>query len=188
MFPVNLHFIQTPSPTLLGSIQVDVAPSKPAQFISPTEHKHVYEHIDRHSDVHHTHGDNCKHDEKSHTIDPLGHNHHDHSHHNHNHHSHDHQGHKHDHEHVHEHEHDHGHDHGHGHGHDHGHQHNFTPVYTRPLPSWIEVFSHLAPAQKTIFTWFLLHSGIGIWLYCMGTNRESLCKFVHYYAIRDNKN
>ncbi|KAL9551461.1 hypothetical protein MBANPS3_004251 [Mucor bainieri] len=77
--------------------------------------------------------------------------------------------------HHHNHHHNHNHDHGHGHDHhDHNHAHAFPAVYTRPLPSWGYIFSHLAPAQKTIFTWFVLHLGIGIWLYCMGTSRESL--------------
>ncbi|KAL7327990.1 hypothetical protein PS15p_206335 [Mucor circinelloides] len=90
----------------------------------------------------------------------------DHTTHDHHNHSHDHHGHDHDH---------HGHDHDHhGHDHAHAHTHSFPAVYTKPLPSWAHIFSHLAPAQKTIFTWFLLHLGIGIWLYCMGTNRESL--------------
>lgn len=137
-----------------------------------TTHRHqdheksglLYNHAEHHHHVHtaHTHGH------------AHGHQQHDHSQHKHDvHHHHDHGHHAHDHSHSHNHSHIHGHD----HDHDHGHHHNFTPVYTRPLPSWVEIFAHLAPAQKTIFTWFLFHSGIGVWLYCMGTNRESLCKY-----------
>lgn len=75
------------------------------------------------------------------------------------------------------------HNHDHHHGHHHGHVHSFTPVHTEPLPSWIQIFSRLNPAQKTMFTWFLLHCGIGIWLYCMGTNKESLCKCLHQLVV-----
>ncbi|KAI7903948.1 cation efflux family-domain-containing protein [Cokeromyces recurvatus] len=65
------------------------------------------------------------------------------------------------------------HDHVHKHN-IHQHNHSFSPVYTPPLPSWFQVFSHLAPIQKTIFTWFLIHGSIGIWLYCIGVSLESL--------------
>ncbi|KAI8385617.1 cation efflux family-domain-containing protein [Blakeslea trispora] len=58
--------------------------------------------------------------------------------------------------------------------HCHNHAHSFSPVYTKPLPSWIQIFSNLLPAQKTIFTWFLFHFSIGICLYCMGLSRGSL--------------
>ncbi|KAG2201554.1 hypothetical protein INT47_007431 [Mucor saturninus] len=125
------------------------------------------EHHDHPHTEPHIHHDHAQHD---HSHDDA---HHDHSH---DHHDHgpEHVHHDHSHEKVHVH-HGHGHDHSHDHAHhNHGHQHSYSPVFTRPLPSWIHIFSHLAPAQKTIFTWFLIHAGIGIWLYCMGTNRESL--------------
>lgn len=136
-----------------------------------TPHDHTQVHASQPIDTTHHHHDHEKsgllhnhteHHQHAHTAHSHGHVHeyqpHDHSHHHHDH----------------DHSHNHNHSHSHGHSHDHGHHHNFTPVYTRPLPSWTEIFAHLAPAQKTIFTWFLFHSGIGVWLYCMGTNRESL--------------
>ncbi|KAI9483336.1 MAG: cation efflux family-domain-containing protein [Benjaminiella poitrasii] len=93
--------------------------------------------------------------------------------------------HSHHHDHVHQHEHNHSnhhhhdnhiHDHpGHSH-HDNAHEHNhsFPPVHTPSLPSWFQIFTRLAPIQKTIFTWFLFHYGIGIGLYCIGNSLESL--------------
>ncbi|CAO3650111.1 unnamed protein product [Mucor hiemalis] len=126
------------------------------------DHGHVHIHYHKHHDLDdhghhdHSHHDHSQHDHSHHNHSQHEHSQHDHSQHDHSHHDHSHQDHSH-------------HDHSH-----HDHNHNFAPVYTRPLPSWIEIFAHLAPAQKTIFTWFLFHGGIGVWLYCMGTNRESL--------------
>ncbi|KAI9243496.1 cation efflux family-domain-containing protein [Phascolomyces articulosus] len=97
---------------------------------------------------------------------------HDHNHghahaHAHDHHGHDHRGHDH-------HGHDHGHDHGHVHGHDdHHHHHHYPHVYVPPLPSWSEIFANLAPMQKTIFTWFLIHITIGSLVWWTGTSRDS---------------
>ncbi|OAD02298.1 hypothetical protein MUCCIDRAFT_111668 [Mucor lusitanicus CBS 277.49] len=114
---------------------------------SPQQHQpHSHSH-DHHNEKHdHFHHSQAPH-QHFHSHAPSDQPTHDHDHHSHDHHSHDHHGHNH---------------------------HAFPAVYTRPLPSWAHIFSHLAPAQKTIFTWFVLHLGIGIWLYCMGTNRESL--------------
>ncbi|KAG1405368.1 hypothetical protein G6F60_003675 [Rhizopus arrhizus] len=110
-----------------------------------------------HAPQEHVHADAHHH---SHEHDHHAHAHHAHDHHAHDHHAHDH--HTHDH---------HAHDHS---DHSHHHPHHFSPVYIPPLPSWGLIFSTLVPEQKTIFTWFLIHLGIGFWLYCLGTSRESL--------------
>ncbi|KAI8059072.1 cation efflux family-domain-containing protein [Gilbertella persicaria] len=121
---------------------------------SHDQHEHSHDYSHHHAHAHDHHGNTHDHDEHSHGHDE---------------HSHDHHGHAHDH---------------HAHSHDHhGHSHSFAPVYTKPLPSWIEVFSNLLPMQKTLFTWFLLHTGIGIWLYCMGTSRESLSLVGYAYLM-----
>ncbi|KAI7880314.1 hypothetical protein K492DRAFT_162754 [Lichtheimia hyalospora FSU 10163] len=107
---------------------------------------------------------------------------HDHSHvHNHQYHpeyahSHDHHHHQHDtHEHKHDHDHDHHHHHhDHDHHHDHHHHHHYPAVSIPPFPSWTDIFAQLAPMQKTIFTWFLIHSGIGVLVWWAGASRDSL--------------
>lgn len=101
-------------------------------------------------------------------------------------HSHDHphvHSHQHHHDHVHDHhqhdihEHKHDHDHHHHHDHDHHHHHHHYPaVSIPPFPSWSDIFVQLAPMQKTIFTWFLIHGGIGILVWWVGASRDSLGK------------
>ncbi|KAI8647923.1 cation efflux family-domain-containing protein [Parasitella parasitica] len=120
------------------------------------DHAHTHSHDYNNEKHDHFHGlQQSQHFHSNEQSDCANHDHHDHSH-----------SHKHSHGHSH-----HGHDH---HGHSHEHAHSFPAVYTNPLPSWPQIFSHLQPAQKTIFTWFILHCSIGIGLYCMGTNKESL--------------
>ncbi|KAG1456499.1 hypothetical protein G6F56_006816 [Rhizopus delemar] len=127
---------------------------------SPQQSTHAHDHHPSHDHAH-------VHQDHSHDH---GHVHHDHSHD----HGHVHHDHSHDHRHVHQDHHDHAHAH-HDHSHhDHAHHHNFSPVYIPPLPSWAQIFSTLIPEQKTIFTWFMIHLGIGFWLYCLGTSRECL--------------
>ncbi|CEG84162.1 hypothetical protein RMATCC62417_18007 [Rhizopus microsporus] len=121
-------------------------------------HNHEHGHHQEHAHIpqqHYAYHDHSKHHDHAH----HDHVHHDHSHHDHAHHDHAH------HDHVH-------HDHSH---HDHAHhKHAFSPVYIQPLPPWSYIFSNLLPEQKTLFTWFLIHLGIGFWLYCLGVSRESL--------------
>ncbi|KAI8095823.1 cation efflux family-domain-containing protein [Thamnidium elegans] len=148
-----------------GSGQHGTPPNLLVQSHDNNSHDHIYQgdnqvyHVHAHHD--HAHHDHSQHDHSQHNHSQHDHSQHDHSHHDNAHH-------------------DHGHDH---HGHSHAPQHNYTPVYTRPLPSWIEIFSQLSPVQKTIFTWFLVHSGIGVWLYCMGTSRESLSLVGFSYLV-----
>ncbi|PHZ15355.1 uncharacterized protein RHIMIDRAFT_311419 [Rhizopus microsporus ATCC 52813] len=133
-------------------------------------HNHEYGHHQEHAHIpqqHYAHHDHSKHHDHSHHDHANhDHSHHDHAHHDHAHHDHAHHDHAH-HDHAH---HDHSH---HDHAH-HNHKHAFSPVYIQPLPPWSYIFSNLLPEQKTLFTWFLIHLGIGFWLYCLGVSRESL--------------
>ncbi|KAI8877769.1 hypothetical protein K501DRAFT_259808 [Backusella circina FSU 941] len=141
---------------------------------SHEEHEHSHVHNDTNTTAcHHDHHDLHNHGQYSH--EQHNHDHHSHDQHNHDHHSHDHHSHD-------QHNHDH-HNHDHHDHHNHDHHPTFTPVYTRPLPSWFQVFSKLIPAQKTIFTWFLIHFSISIWLYCMGMARESLSLIGYGYLM-----
>ncbi|ORZ12220.1 cation efflux family-domain-containing protein [Absidia repens] len=120
-----------------------------------------------HGHEHHGHGDGHVHTHQDH----------DHDHHHHSHHGHDHN-------HNHNHAHGHDHDHAHGHeGHHHHHHHSYPPVFTPPLPSWSELFSTLSPTQKTVFTWFMIHSAIGIWVYCIGISNGALSVVGFSYLV-----
>ncbi|CAO3594047.1 unnamed protein product [Absidia cylindrospora] len=141
-------------------------------LMSPTN---LHVHHD-HSHHDHSHHDHSHHDHSHHDHSHHDHSHHDHSHHDHSHHDHSHHGHSHAHDHA------HGHGHGHDHGHDHQH-HSYPPVFTPPLPSWSELFSTLSPSQKTVFTWFMVHSAIGIWVYCIGTANGNLAVVGFSYLV-----
>ncbi|KAI8990217.1 cation efflux family-domain-containing protein [Pilobolus umbonatus] len=70
------------------------------------------------------------------------------------------------------------------HCHHSGHsQPTFSPVYTKPLPSWIQLFSLLLPTEKALFTWFLIHVTISVCLYYMGTQKESLSLIGYSYLM-----
>ncbi|KAG1170700.1 hypothetical protein G6F70_007621 [Rhizopus microsporus] len=153
--------VNVPEQTTTASVE-SIATNGPAHV----EHRHDNHYKQDHSENnpysahyqsnaqqhHHEHG---HHQEHVH-IHQQHYAHHDHNkHHDHSHHDH-----------VHDHSH---HDHAH-----HNHKHVFSPVYIQPLPPWSYIFSNLLPEQKTLFTWFLIHLGIGFWLYCLGVSRESL--------------
>ncbi|CAO3606894.1 unnamed protein product [Cunninghamella echinulata] len=142
------------------------------------EHSHHHDNInDHHHDHHHAHD--------HHVHEKQGHHHDHHAHDHHHHHAHDNHHHRdHNHEHHHDHHDHHHHDHHDHHHHDHDHHHHAYPtVFTPPLPSWSELFSTLLPAQKTIFTWFVLHMSIGIWVYCLGISNGSLAAVGFAYLI-----
>ncbi|KAG2223366.1 hypothetical protein INT45_002861 [Circinella minor] len=171
----------------------------------PTEHQqeennHVHDHLDHSHGHEHVHNQHLyqppsshlphDHDHNNNTLGYIAHP-HDHAHaHNHahshdpDHHGHDHSNHSHNHPHIHDHKHDHGHNHDHDHDHDHGHHHHHYPdVYVPPLPSWSGIFSNLAPMQKTIFTWFLIHSMVGSLVWWAGTSRDSACMIGFSYLV-----
>lgn len=58
--------------------------------------------------------------------------------------------------------------------HPHYHHHSYPPIHTPQLPSWSEIFSALAPMQKTVFTWFSIHLVIGMVVWWAGVSRDSL--------------
>ncbi|CDH61411.1 hypothetical protein RO3G_14888 [Lichtheimia corymbifera JMRC:FSU:9682] len=122
-------------------------PNQPQeQYIATHDHSHDHSHV-------HSHQHN-----------------HDHVHDQYQHHPHPHDTHEHKHEHAHHHDHDHD----HHDDHHHHHHHHYPAVSIPPFPSWADIFAHLAPMQKTIFTWFLIHCGIGILVWWAGASRDSL--------------
>ncbi|CAO3589686.1 unnamed protein product [Absidia cylindrospora] len=154
-------------------------------------HDHDNDHI--HNHYHHDHHKQQQHVEYSHKHDSgYGHQHsqtndHHQSHighgHNHAHHGHVHIHQGHDHDHPHHSHNSHGHDHAHEHEGHHHHHHSYPPVFTPPLPSWSELFSTLSPTQKTVFTWFIIHSAIGIWVYCIGISNGTLAVVGFSYLV-----
>ncbi|KAI8979632.1 cation efflux family-domain-containing protein [Mycotypha africana] len=141
-----------------------------ADYLLAQQQPTAYGHVDNKENINYSnhlhHDETYAHDDHHEHHDHHGHRgHHDHANH------YDHLGHEHNHNHQ-KHSHDH---HEHKHAHPmHDHKHTYTPVFTKPLPSWSTIFSNLIPVQKTIFTWFLIHFSIGAWLYCLGMSRESL--------------
>ncbi|CAO3639049.1 unnamed protein product [Cunninghamella blakesleeana] len=145
-----------------------------------SHYHHLHQDNHAHSHNQHVHQHDHHHDHHDHLHDHHDH-HHDHHDHHHDHHDHQHDHHDHHHDH-HDHQHDHNHHHDHSHHHDHQH-HTYPAVFTPPLPSWSELFSSLLPAQKTIFTWFILHTMIGIWVYCLGISNGSLAAVGFAYLV-----
>ncbi|KAI9305285.1 cation efflux family-domain-containing protein [Cunninghamella echinulata] len=144
------------------------------------EHSQHNDNINNHHHDHHHAHDHQIHEKHGHHQD-----HHSHDHHHH--HAHDNHHHAHDSHHHHDHSHDHHHDHHDHHHHDHDdhhhHHHTYPTVFIPPLPSWSELFSTLLPAQKTIFTWFVLHMSIGVWVYCLGISNGSLAAVGFAYLV-----
>ncbi|KAL1922008.1 uncharacterized protein VTP21DRAFT_10650 [Calcarisporiella thermophila] len=141
---------------------------------------HHHDHHDHHSDHHHDHKHNSfSHHHDTNTIDKLksrylkqDHPMNDRSHNHHHHHDH------HDH-------HDHTH-HYHAHHHNehasHAH-HSHQTTHSTPLPTLSQIFSTLAPAQKTIFTWALFHMLIGFAVWLVGQSSGSLAMVGFSFAI-----